>query len=230
MRFPTRSLFTGVLAVTAGVLSMGAVFTSQAAITWSYFTNTDSDGNPNTGTYASDGTLPSGNIGSASLSIVNSGLLYPDAITPGGRINLNNGGINAVMTFTLVAASGSGGARISSLGFDLIGYQAGQPNKIDWTYNIVGGSSGNLDPASTSLTGSATYSHILNSPITIGGGQTINIVGTLSSGTTTSPLYFDNFAIGVTAVPEPVNMALAGFGLVAAGVGVGRRLCKKSRE
>lgn len=203
---------------------MGAVFTSQAAVTWSTFYNSDSDGNANTGTFASDGSLPSGNIGSASLSVVSSGALYPSSSSSSTLINLSNGGANAVMTFTLVATSGSGGAQVSSLGFDFSNYQSGHPSSITWTYSST--------TLATSVFSGAAQGSLSQSfsPITIAGGQSINIVGTLNSGTTISPLKFDNFELGVTAVPEPVNMALAGFGLVAAGVGIGRRLYKKSRE
>jgi hypothetical protein len=129
----------------------------------------------------------------------------------------------STLTFTLTASSA---VQLTSLTFhfDLIGDKP--PGSITWTY--TGASSGSLGTENLTgagntwlTTGSVTLSGIAG----LSAGQTINIIGTINDGQTGShngDIGFDNFT--VNAVPEPVNIALAAFGLCVVGVGVGRRV------
>jgi subtilisin-like proprotein convertase family protein len=48
--------------------------------------------------------------------------------------------------------------------------------------------------------------------------------------TSGSPSTLVGWSLDITAVPEPVNVALGIFGVLAAGFGLGRRFCARSRQ
>jgi hypothetical protein len=213
IKFSAAKLLVG-LALTIGLSSQAAV----TQLTWSTSTDfTDTDPANNSALF-DKGSLPALNLSSAQLVAVGTGNTTGRAA---GDLVINGTG-GATLQYVLTATGA--GARISSLGYDYFNRGTGHPTQIAWSYSIDGvtNSLGN-----TALSGaSGTESLTFTTPITVSASQTINVIGSLSPWTSTSPLYFDNVEIGVEPVPEPVSVALAGFGFIAISVGFVRKLYK----
>jgi hypothetical protein len=126
------------------------------------------------------------------------------------------------LTFTLTPGS-SGAVKLSTLTFNYIRSSDG-PTTINWS---VGGSASGTVSSTTGLSGSATvWSSTVTvnlSGVTIAAGTTsFTITGDLEGAVagTTGTIGFDNFVI--TSVPEPINYALACFGVLLVGGSAGR--------
>jgi hypothetical protein len=99
------------------------------------------------------------------------------------------------------------------------GGSGGNAADVQWTYSTPGGS-GNLSqlnnapdtfgPQTVSFTGFPDVS----------GYSTLSFTATVTGGQNNNGAYFDNLSL--TAVPEPINYAMAVFGLVFVCVGAGR--------
>ncbi len=118
--------------------------------------------------------------------------------------------------------------QLDSVTFDF--YQGGGVTSLNgtWDYSINNGSYIPLSTSSLLPMGSKSQDLL---SINLSANQTLNLRFTLSGAEAkrgASVISFDNFQ--VAAVPEPVNMALAGFGLIALGAGVGRRFYAKTRK
>ena len=127
------------------------------------------------------------------------------------------------LTFTLQIHST---VQLTTLTFDFDQSFGQKPTQsITWTYS--GAASGNLSTTTISRENWQAASSVSLSGIrTFTAGQTINVIGTINDGNTqtsqTGDIGFDNFTI--TAVPEPINLALAACGLCVVGFGIGRRV------
>jgi len=150
----------------------------------------------------------------------------PSGGNPGGRLQIAGQGIEvngSVLTFTLTAGASFA---FSNLSFDYTRTDViKSPNTITWTYSINGGAQQSL--GSSTLSGHDTWNNdsVSLSSVTLGSGQTLSLVGTLSGGTSgNGTLMFDNFnfSSGVTPVPEPIHHAMGIFGLIFIGTGAGR--------
>ena len=120
-------------------------------------------------------------------------------------------------TFTLQLTA-SGNVTITTIQFD---YNSKTAGDATWSYAIIGGGSGSataiaLGSAGTWNTATATFS-----PIALSSGQIITFTDTLTGQGTghSESVSFDNI---IVAVPEPINYALAGFGLIFVGGMAGR--------
>ena len=215
-----------ILVLAAGVLSLVASQSAQAALIAGWNFGTTASGPLNNYAASSWDTGISGTPG-----LTTSG----GSITPtvmGGALNYGwgngaAGGLNGCTFILTLTASGAFDYSGLSVTF---GFNPG--NKLtalagQWSYQINGegyasiGSSINLAAGgtpSTDLTG-----------ITLSAGQTLELQFVLSGPAVSdhghSFLTFDNLnanAAGITPVPEPVHYALAVFGVIFVSTGVGR--------
>lgn len=97
-----------------------------------------------------------------------------------------------------------------------------------WAYSINGAAATPLSPETITLNGANSDS--LGS-LALASGQTLRLTFTLSGaiGGNSGSMSFDNFDVSastITPVPEPVNVALGFFAVLAIGMTVGRRLLK----
>jgi len=212
------------------MLALSALIASRAAAALTPSTWAFESGGPTS--YPAD--TVGGKLSSASLVVAspNGGMISRQ--TTGGNPNgfLQIAGSpptqvgGSTLTFTLTrTAQANFSLTTLTFNYNLIGTKP--PSSITWSYNF-GGSSFTL-PTTTlnqasgwQTTGSVDLSGVTG----FGASGTINIVGTIVDASTgngnTGTIGFDNFAIN--AVPEPVNVALAAFGLCLVSVGVGRRV------
>jgi hypothetical protein len=124
-------------------------------------------------------------------------------------------------TFTIVLTLAPGGGGIASIQLAYIrGDATLSPTSITWAVSGTG-SSGSIGTTTLSGTGWTSVNLTLNSLATT--GTTLTLTGTFAAGGgngTAGSIGFDD--IQVTAVPEPINYALALFGLVFVGGSAGR--------
>ena len=124
----------------------------------------------------------------------------------------------ATITLTLVANSA---VSLSLLTFDDYKNNNNPSKTMDWTYSISGGGgSGTIDSSLSLGTGGWVDQSLSLSGISVPSGETITFIGTISKDATAGVLDFQNF--NITAVPEPINYGLAGFGLIFLGGSAGR--------
>jgi hypothetical protein len=95
-----------------------------------------------------------------------------------------------------------------------------------WQYSLNNGTS--WTTIKTEAIGTAWGSHTVDLNISLAANATIWFRDTLQGGGSKGTADFNN--ITVTAVPEPVNVALGVFGLCAIGVGAGRRYLAKAKS
>ena len=111
--------------------------------------------------------------------------------------------------------------------------QAGQTGQLDeqWAWSSDGGSTWNpVTFTSTAADGGWTAETVsfVGQPIPTDAG-TVQFRDTFKVSTPGSDfLFLDN--IQINAIPEPANIALAGFGLCAVGILFGRRICTRLRS
>jgi len=139
-----------------------------------------------------------------------------------GRTSAND--LGYANTGFLVTLTGSAAA-------DIHNYQTLSPS-----YNVSGqltglwGADGRfVDPDSSGAEfDAATRDATLNgfNGLNPNGDWTLFFADTSPGGIST----LNSFSVDITAVPEPVNVALGVFGVVLAGFGVVRRLCVRSRQ
>jgi hypothetical protein len=169
------------------------------------------------------------NISSANLNVapnpgtsllVGSGFL---GLFPAGQ-SVNG----SVFTFTLTASGAS--FPLGSIDFSYNRNDAiKSPNTINWSYNVTGpgGGSGSGSSAMTD-TGIWSSSSFGFSGVTLNSGQTFTLAGTLAGGGNGNGgfIEFDNFVIA--AVPEPVHVAMALFGVIFLGFTAGRKVLRRA--
>jgi hypothetical protein len=122
---------------------------------------------------------------------------------------------NSILTFSLDA--GAGTVNLASItydyGYTIVGSPTPTPVMV-WT--MTGFTSTGTENNITTTGGSGNIDLSSAGPFS----GTFTLVGTLSGTATGDNINFSDFSI--TTVPEPVNYALAGFGLLFVGVGAGR--------
>jgi len=112
---------------------------------------------------------------------------------------------------------------LSSLAVNFNGlYTGGTALASYWSYNINTGTVGTYSTPVTENLSSTWASTPYNpfSGLTLTSGQTLDIQVTFSAGGNPAGIAFDDVVI--TAVPEPINYALACFGLLFVGGSIGR--------
>ena len=133
---------------------------------------------------------------------------------------------SGTLIFTL---SASGQLTLTTLSFyDQLDNKNNSPQQINWQFKIGSGTFTSL--GSTTFAGDTTWdshSFSLSAIGTVASGSTITIEGTLA-GAGNAGINFDTIAI--TAVPEPVNYALAGFGILFVGGSIGRFYLARRRS
>ena len=120
-------------------------------------------------------------------------------------IQVNGAGYSAFMVSFAVNRTGSG------------------VKDFTWAWSTTGSSFTDLGTVSTTSSGYQTLTADFSSVTALNNASTIFFRATLNGATgSSSTTDFDNFQ--VTAVPEPVNVALVLFGLGVVGMKFGRRL------
>ena len=219
LRTGRGNLFKKVLIL--GLVTLGAALTSQAGLIglWTFDSNPSGTGpfadltNPTTSPARSSFYDNSAQI-TTSISVGNAGGTTandPRTSPSAGRaLTLDSGG-----AITIQITHGS------LTGFTLT-YEAqktgGSPTQGGWSWSTT--LNGTYSTAGVSETLSTGTSYALNTVTfgTLDPSTTIFLRETISSGGTVA---FDN--IQISAVPEPINYALAAFGLCVAAVCIGRR-------
>ncbi len=212
-----------------------SVSSAKAALTatWSNWT-----ASPQTAALAGTGPITSGSItgdanvqGSINVTTPTTGGNNAGSIASGGSYILetpsNNGHQLAGSTFT-ISLNLSGAATITDIQLAYIcGSATLSPTSITW---VVGGSGSSGTISTTTLSGTTWTAIDLSLTGVATTGTSITITGTLVGGATGTggTLGFDD--VQVTAVPEPTNYALAGFGLMFVGVGAGRFYLARRRS
>jgi hypothetical protein len=211
---------------TAGVLMLGATLTTQGGLiaAWTF----DSQVTPSGLAPNNDVTYNPSGV-SASLTAVGGVASIGNTPTVGATtLNDPRGtpitafalavGFSPSSTVTIQVANPTGlsGFSLSYAAADLNG--AGTQ---DWKWSTDGITYNGLPDAGASL-GINTSTWSLNSVnFNNASGSTLFFQNTVAAGF----VGFDNFQ--VTAVPEPINYALAGFGLCVGGISFGRRFVRK---
>jgi hypothetical protein len=125
----------------------------------------------------------------------------------------------ATLTITLTA---SGALNLSSLTYST-SYSGTTAAVEHWSYQINGGTITALSNSGNLTGGTLTAETISLSGVNLTGSQNLTLLETTTGGNgggTTRDLDFGN--ITVNSVPEPINYAMAAFGVVFIGVGAGR--------
>ncbi len=229
-----KLVLPAVFAITAGCLL--SVASARASVaTWSNWS-----ANPQAATIANSGPMTAGSFrgnatGSGSVSVMEPGAGGNTAgtIHSGGSYMLQapapGGNTLNTRTFTITLTFATGGGAVSDIYMSYIrGSSAISPTTITWAVSGIG-SSGSI--ATTTLSGTAWTAVDLSLTSLKTTGTSLVLTGTFSGGTgtgTAGSIGFDD--IQVTAVPEPTNYALAGFGLMFVGVGVGRSYFGRRRS
>ena len=133
----------------------------------------------------------------------------------------------STLAFTLTPSSG---IQLTTLTFNYDPIGATSATGISWA--VSGGASGTITSSTlTQDTGWATAGTVDLSGLSFTSGS-FTITGTLTGATGNANgsgvIRFDNFAI--TAVPEPINYALAGFGFLFVGGSAGRFYLARRRS
>ena len=218
-------ILTGCLLVFACCLESRGAIIAQYPFTGSSLASTDSELHSSAGNITlgaglstSSGSF-SGTAGNPSPGFI----MYKNDLA--GAFDINN---NDYISFVVTANSGwvlnlNGN---SAMTFD---FASGQINKgVNWAVrSSVDNYGANIATGSTTATtfsqGTVNLADSYNNLSTI----TFRIYGWNPANV---DLLFDNITLnGVVAVPEPVNIALAAFGLGAVGLGIGRRIYLRSR-
>jgi hypothetical protein len=211
---------------TAGVLMFGAALTTQGGLiaAWTFDTQID----PPTGlapnsdvTYNPSGVSASlTGVGGAvaGISTVNKGstdLNDPRGTPANPNYCLAVGVLSGFVTIQVNAA----GLSAFSLSYAAVDLNPGGGSLQDWKWSTDGVTYTGLPDSSS--TGINTLTWSLNSVnFNSASGSTLYFQDTLSGF-----VAFDNFQL--TAVPEPINYALAVFGLCVGGICFGRRFVRK---
>lgn len=131
-------------------------------------------------------------------------------------------------TFVLTLKA-STAINITSIGFNYLSTSS-SATTVNWAYTISGGGTGS---ASDTLTRSGAWqSASAFAGISLSSGQTITFTATLAGAGNghSEDTRFDNITINAASlVPEPVNLALGAFGILAVGLGLGRRIYTKTQ-
>ena len=146
-------------------------------------------------------------------------------------LNFGNGGQNVNgSSFTLSFTTGANiGLTTISLTYDVFAENSAASAVNTW--HLTGGTGGTATQTSTlAYTGGNWRTVTVTwTGLTVAKNTTFTIQDTLSGFANaaatigdTSDVRFDNLNLNASVVPEPVNCALAGFGLIFASVGAGR--------
>jgi hypothetical protein len=105
----------------------------------------------------------------------------------------------------------------------------GGPAQNNWTYSINGGAQSSQFQVSITQDNTYHTATVLFTGLSLNAGDTIVFTDALAGygGGHGNIADFDN--ILVNGVPEPANYALAAFGILFVGVGVGRRIYARAR-
>ncbi len=222
MALPALFAFTA-----ACVLSVSSAQGAVYAGYWTFPNNT-------TGPLTADAGSTPASV-TASIAITTGTASYTQAGTTTGdpapspvasySLHLSDAGAAPVFTINLSGSGLSGLAATYELAFQ--GFSSSATTRtITWTYSLNGGAYTAFTPAqSDAVTGSGTvpdWGTSYSDYFSVAGfltATTISFRGTFGAATT-GGAYFDN--ITLTAVPEPINCAMAVFGLVFVGGSVGR--------
>jgi hypothetical protein len=234
MKNVIRSLFLVAICALGFIEARGAVV-AQWTFNGAGSTNQTSY-SANTPTTAGISSTTLATIGSASISQPSSG----GTGSPAGGFLRFTGTESAInhssFAFTLTLDASVTSASISSVSFNYDRFFNKSPTTVSWSYSILGGAQ-NVSLGSTALSGSGWQSGLDDfsaNAISLGNGQTITITGTFNdpgNSSSSADIGFDNFSInGIITVPEPMDAALAAFGLIFVGGGVGRFYLRRAQR
>jgi hypothetical protein len=143
-----------------------------------------------------------------------------------------------------VSAEADSAQASATLNFDLSGtglsfftvtyaaQQSGNGNNLNqWSWSLTGlaGSFTDAGPVANIPTSAATITVDFSSVSQLNGASTIFLRNTLLGGSSGGTSDFDNIQV-LAQIPEPINVALALFGLGFVGLRFGRRLCSFVRK
>jgi hypothetical protein len=164
------------------------------------------------------------------ISIPGTTVNDPNIASPAGtqamRVDGKDGNNNGFFTLAL---SGTG------LSFFTVTYaaqQSGNGNNLNqWSWSLTGlaGSFTDAGPVANIPTSAATITVDFSSVSQLNGASTIFLRNTLLGGSSGGTSDFDNIQV-LAQIPEPINVALALFGLGFVGLRFGRRLCSFVRK
>lgn len=157
------------------------------------------------------------------------GLIVPNVV--GGVLNYTYGGNHAAYldgcTFLLALTAST--ANYSGLSVTFADAHSGGLTALSgqWSYWVGVGTPGNFAPIGSAINLMTTPANTSLGGITVSANQTLELRFVLSgaAGTPNGTVTFDTLdvsATGITPVPEPVHYALAVFGVIFVGTGVGR--------
>lgn len=132
--------------------------------------------------------------------------LYNSTTAPVLTIKLTGTGLSGLSSYVLTYAAESASASTTS-------------RSITWAYSLNNTTWTTLQTDTVTTGSFKVYTDNFSGLTALNGATTIYFRGTFGA-TTGTGAYFDN--IHITAVPEPVNCALAGFGLIFVGGSAGR--------
>lgn len=221
--------------LTVGLVSLAATLTSQGALitTWD-FTGFVGGAQGAVVNYPSPGyTTKDPSVSSASLAANPLAKTTVQALNPGYsgismRFTESNNGHSLGGNFILTITPATG---YTLSAFSITYYARSSIATSDtWAYSVNGGSSwtsASAQPVNISA-GNTWNQYTVNFTafsVSSGSVQFRDLFTSTSQGTAD----FDNINLYATVVPEPVNVALAAFGLCVVGVGVGRRIYLRAR-
>jgi hypothetical protein len=223
-----RTVFSSAVAL----IGLSVPLTSNGAIaTWNFDSGTDNNvayaGGATYGvnTYSHTAfTTPAPVLGATpsttsarSAGTGNGGLALQFATSHGGDTVSGS-----TFTLTLKAAVNLGSVSIT---YDYLASNSGGGSPVNnWSWTITGGGSGSGTGSAVNITQDGNWhtTTVTFSTLNLTAGETIVFTDTLAGYPTGNNLIasFDN----INVVPEPINYALAAFGLCVAGVCIGRRV------
>jgi hypothetical protein len=212
---------------TAGVLVLGATLSTHGGLiaAWTLENNTTADLAGGISIDAPNGGMtynPSGvtgtltGAGGASMATGGAGVnsLNDPRTTPFDSANVIYAGPNNLLTIKLNNVAGLSGFIVQYAAHDTLSGTQG------WQWSTDNISWANPYSSTLSLGGSWSVNTV---DFSSASGSTLYFQNTVNSGFGYAA--FDNFT--VTAVPEPINYALAAFGLCVGGISFGRRFVRK---
>jgi hypothetical protein len=178
-----------------------SVSSAQAATTFSTF-NANGSSTASSSDFSDSATLGAPSGTDTVLGSGGSSLLITD--------NHLGGGGSSTLTFTLDNTAG-GNVNLASLQYAYSASVNGSAT-ISWSLNTVS--------AGSQVVFNGAKTDTINLVGVVPDNSVFTLVGTLTGTANANNINFSSFSI--TAVPEPINYALAGFGLIFVGVGAGR--------
>ena len=135
---------------------------------------------------------------------------------------------NAVLTLSL-SGTGLSSFILTYASADNVANPASSKYTQTWAYSINGSAFTNFATINATNTSFTVYQVDFSSVASLNGAASVSFRNTINwEGDNNASVWFDNIAIN--AVPEPINLALAAFGVCGGGMVIGRRVLRRSRK